>query len=111
MFCTYIGQVKSAVGVEDDREDGEGKFQHGKLEGSQFEQEESSSGVGEEGGGKVTAVFQKYGLLPQEVVDTWKMMHVYMFRSTCNIPSISQPTQEIFFAHDFGSLRLAREVS
>lgn len=50
MFCTYIGQVKSAVGVEDDREDGEGKFQDGKLEGSQFEQEESASGVGEEGG-------------------------------------------------------------
>lgn len=51
MFCTYIGQVKSAVGVEDDREDGEGKFQDGKLEGAQFEQEETASGAREVVGG------------------------------------------------------------
>lgn len=47
VFCTYIRQVKSAIGVKDNWEDGEGELQHSKLEGAQFEQEESASAVGE----------------------------------------------------------------
>lgn len=41
---TYIRQVKQPIGVEDNREDGEDDLQDGKLEGSQFEQEERASG-------------------------------------------------------------------
>lgn len=48
VFCTYIRQVKGAIGVEDNREDGEDELEDSKLEGAQFEQEEIASGVGEE---------------------------------------------------------------
>lgn len=48
VFCTYIRQVKSAIGVENNWEDGEGELQDCKLEGAQFEQEEIASGVGQE---------------------------------------------------------------
>lgn len=41
---TYISQVKQVVGIEHNREDGEGDLQDGKLEGAQFEQEERASG-------------------------------------------------------------------
>lgn len=45
MFPTYIGQVERPIGVQDNGEDREDNLQHGKLEGAQFEQEESASGV------------------------------------------------------------------
>lgn len=48
VFCTYIRQVKGAIGVKDNWEDSEDELQDCKLEGAQFEQEESASGVGEE---------------------------------------------------------------
>lgn len=49
VFYTYIGQVKGPIGVEDDWEDGEDKFQDSELEGAEFEQEQSASvGVGGE---------------------------------------------------------------
>lgn len=41
---TYIRQVKQPIGVEDNGEDGEDDLQDGKLEGSQFEQEERAPG-------------------------------------------------------------------
>lgn len=47
-LCAYIRQVKSAIGVKDNWEDGEDELQDSKLEGAQFEQEEIASGVGEE---------------------------------------------------------------
>lgn len=42
---TYVRQVKQPIGVEDNREDGEDDLQDGKLEGSQFEQEERAPGL------------------------------------------------------------------
>lgn len=97
---TYIRQVKSSVGIEDNWEDGEGDLQDSKLEGAELEQEERAPGVRTEEINSTVAVTREKTVL----VSTCQLKTIQSRVWNSHMPRSEPGT---IFARCFGQLKEA----